>query len=97
MNGRHILSSVCSGEGKQALSFRVLGVCSSVHRGSRRLTGPPILYPEGRFSYCRHPGQDIPVWPYVLSCPSTQKGRLLRLFGIGGCRSVVKGRLRGGT
>ena len=54
-----------SGTGKQALSFRVSGVYWSVHRGSRRLTGPPILYPEGRLSYCRHSWQDIPVWPYI--------------------------------
>ena len=36
-------------------------VCPS---GSRRLTGLPILYPEGKLSYCRHSGQDFPAWPY---------------------------------
>ncbi len=32
MKGCHILSSGCSREGKQALSFRVSGVCLSAHR-----------------------------------------------------------------
>ncbi len=32
-----------------------------------------------------------------LFCPSTRKCTLLSLLGVGGCRSVVKGRLRGGT
>ncbi len=80
--------------GSQFPGLRGVFVCSA---GSRHLTRPPILYPEVRLSYYRHSGQDIPVWPYVLSCPSTQKCRLLSLFGTGGCRSVVKGRLRGGT
>ncbi len=31
MNGRHIPSSGLSGEGKQALSFRVSGVCLSIY------------------------------------------------------------------
>ena len=35
------------------------------HRGSWYLTGPPIRHQEGRFSYCRHSGQGIPIWPYV--------------------------------
>ncbi len=33
--------------------------------GSRQFTGRPILYLEGRLSYCTRSGQDFPAWPYV--------------------------------
>ncbi len=51
--------------GKAGSQFPGLGGVFVHSLGSRRLTGPPILYMEERLSYFRRSGQDFPAWPYV--------------------------------
>ncbi len=97
MNDRHILSSGCSGEGKQALSFRVSGVCLSAHRAPGISPGCLFCIRKGGSATAGIPGRTFLPGLTFLPCSSTQKCRLQCLFGIRGCRSVVKGRLRGGT
>ncbi len=95
MNGRHILSSGFSGEGKQALSFRVSGVCLSIHWAPGVSPGGLFCIQKGGSVTAGVPGRTFLSGLTFLSCSSTQKCRLRCLFGIRGCRSVVKGRLHG--
>ncbi len=83
MNGRHILSSGCSGEGKQALSFPVSGVCLSAHRAPGVSPGRLFCIRKGGSATAGIPGRTFLPGLMFLPCSSTQKCRLLRLFGIG--------------
>ncbi len=98
MNGRHILLSARTGQEKQALCFWVsvnnLSFPSGIpisHRATYSVLGREVQLLQAfltGYSYLA-----LRVYPV----PPLGSVDWLSLSGIGGCRSVVKGRLRGGA